>query len=144
MAGYAQQNDTLKHNPATLQQRETEDLKINREALETIKNEFLIGPMPERKRPVSYSENELMEIKSRKQNMENRDSIQALQFSDNFIKQLVADSKIHHKKTTVNDTQTLANPHIKLSFDDILCYIFRPDFRAKMRNKKHVSSYKNF
>ena len=151
IVGYAQQPDTLKHDSVPLQQ-EQEGQKWNKEMLETIRNGTLIGPEPERKRPSRFSEKDLLEGLStnelrneeQMQSLKDLDSIRALQISDRQRKEFVALSKIHHRKTTVDDPQTLPNPHITLSFDDILCYLFRPDLRAKMKNKKRAKAYKNY
>ena len=147
IVGYAQQPDTLKRDSVSLQQN-PEEQKWNKEMLKTIKNEPFIGPEPERRRPNRFSERDLLEGLSTNELSDeehiNQDSIQALQISDRQRKEFVALSKIHHRKTTVDDTQTLPNPHITLSFDDILCYLFRPDLRAKMKNKKRAKAYKNY
>ena len=145
---FAQQNDTLKQHPVSTQQNEIEDIKLNKEALDAIRNNTFIGPQPERRRPDRFLEKEVLErVPNRILNEDdwiNPDSIPSLQISDYFIKQLKAESKIHHRKTTVNDTQTLANPHIRLSFNDILCFLFRPDLRIKMQNKKRAHAYKTY
>jgi len=131
-SGYAQQKDTLKVNPVSSEQQKT-----------------FIGPPPERSRPHRLLENGMSEAVAKDKivdegnNLMNQDSLPTLQVSDRFVKELKAASRIYHKKTTVDDSQTLANPHISLSFDDILCFLFRPDLREKMKNKKRLKANKS-
>ena len=151
IVGYAQQPDTLKHDSVSLRQN-PEEQKWNKEMLEAIKKGTLIGPEPERKQSRRFPEKDLLENLSTKdlnneewmQSLKNPDSIQALQISDKRRKEFAAISKMYHRKTTVNDPQTIANPHITVSFDEILCYLFRPDLRTKMKNKKRAKAYKNY
>lgn len=138
---YAQQSDTLKY----LEQGE--ELKLNQETLDAIRNGTLIGPPPpERKRINPDVENDLKRIAKEKSLDEanKKDSVQRIPISDKQIQMMKDASRIYHRKTTVNDTQTLANPRIQLDFNDILCYIFRPDLRAKMKNKKRAQAYKTY
>ena len=143
---YAQQKDTLKHSSP----QEIDDLQLNRE--DAIRKKPFIGPPPEHLRTNRGSENESLKRLlreephkgGRKQDVINGDSLPALRISDEEIKMWKALDKIYHRKTTVDDTQTLANPHIKVSFDEILCFLFRPDLRAKMRNKKKANAYKTY
>jgi len=149
-SGYSQQKDTLKVNPASSSQQETEENKLNIETQDINRNKTLIGPLPERSRPNRFLENELPEAVAKEkiidegQNLMNQDSLPSIQVSDRFVKELKAASRIYHKKTTVDDSQSLANPHIRLSFDDILCFLFRPDLREKMKNKKRLKAYKSY
>ena len=152
LTGYSQQTDTLKHSPGLSRSQESDELKLNRETQDDIRNRPFIGPLPERTRTNRFFEDEMPAGISRetivdeghKQDNNNQDSIPALQMADAFNKEMKALSKIYHQKTTVDDPQTLANPHITLSFNDILCYLFRPELRAKMRNKKHANAYKTY
>ncbi len=145
LKGYAQQTDSLKHSQLY---QEADELKLNQETREAIRNKTLIGPLPERQPLRRIPENEpltgLSGNKLRNETTQNKDSIFTHTVSEHFIKQMKAEERIFHKKTTVNDTQTLANPHIKVSFNDILCYLFRPDLRNKMRNTKQAMAYKSY
>jgi len=142
LVGFAQQKDTVQHS---IQRNEMEELKLNKETLEAIKAGTLIGPMPERWQQRHYSENELLEGNIPKESeMTNRDSIPALRLSREDIRRLKAYDKVYHRKKTVNDPQTIANPHINLSFDNLLSFLFRPDLRQQMRNKKRATAYKTY
>jgi hypothetical protein len=145
---HAQQNDTIKHSPESLQKIEIDEHIINQDVLDAIRNGTFIGPIQEQRRSTKFSiDEEIFRDNMRdnlNQHLNNRDSIPATMISDRQIKELKALSKVYHKKTTVNDTQTLANPHISVSFNDFLCYLFRPDLRAKMRNKKKATAYKTY
>ena len=144
--GFAQQKDSLKHSPVPSMQ-DSEELKLNKETLDAIRNGTLIGPLPERRPKNRDLENRYYkDISAAKRNQEllDTDSIMALRISDDQKEEWKAWGLVHHKRTTVDDPQLLANPHISLSFNDLLCFLFKPDMRAKMRNKKHAKAYKTY
>ena len=146
---YSQQKDTLIQKPVFSQQ-DQQELNINKKMPDAIRDGF-IGPMPERRRSNQYLENDISDDRTLRkldeseqlQELADKDSILFTRISD-AERRMLAALKIIHKKTTVDDTQTLANPHISVSFDDILCFLFRPDLRLKMKNKKRAKAYKTY
>jgi hypothetical protein len=126
--------------------------ELNIETLDAIRKGTLIGPEPEHKKSkqrINGSVIKSLTGDGLKENLPDgvvagRDSVSGLRVDKKALRDAAGLSKVIHRKTEVNDQKELANPHVSLSFENVLRTIFWPSHRLKMKNKERAKAYKTY
>ncbi|MDR1223011.1 MAG: hypothetical protein LBL07_09075 [Tannerella sp.] len=146
---HAQDQDTLKTKHIPVGEDEP---KLTIETLDAIRKGTLIGPEPEQMKSKQHIDESVMKSLtggSLKENLPDsivsrQDSVSRLRVDKSALRRAGGLSKVMHRKTAVNDQKELANPHVELSFENILRSICWPSYRLKMKNRKQAKAYKTY